>query len=158
MTTATEAPTPETALHGVPAYAADATRHLLALLLPLVVVVLSVLSGPVGEYGVAEELWGWARIIGGLVVATVVGHVAVTVLRRGRVSLVLSALGTWVALTAASSLPMLGADQDAFVSNAVFSLLLAVPVVLVATVLRAFVPAFQVHIDGVARRPLTPQD
>ena len=142
------------ALLGWREYVIDMLKHLLALTLSFAAVFLAI-SGRSLFDGSSEALVGMLRLIGSLAVATLFGHGLVTRI-RGHVSLVLSGFFTWIGFVAVFSLPMLGADSDAFVANFWLSLLVGFPIVILMTALRAFVPIFQVRPGGQRLRPWTP--
>ncbi|SNS91223.1 hypothetical protein SAMN06309944_1339 [Micrococcales bacterium KH10] len=79
-------------------------------------------------------------------------HVLVTWIRKV-VSLAVLGFFTWVSLVVVMTAMMIGADAQSYVANFWYSVFISVPVVLAATVLRVFVPWFQVHLNGPAVRP-----
>ena len=128
--------------------AVDAVRHVAALVTATAGGLVA-MSGGEALVPTVESLRGWAAIVAGLAIATLLGHVLVTRI-RGVVSLPVSAFFTWIALVVVASVPMLGADHGAFATNAWLTVLVSAPIIALATALRAFVPPF--------RTPATPQD
>lgn len=142
-----------TAPQGLRELASEGARHFVALLVACCFVYLVLAGGLLFSGSLADALWGWGRTVVGLVVVTLVGHVLVTMV-RGTVSLGVSAFFTWLALIVAMSAPMLGAGWDAVVTNFWFAVIVATPIILIATALRVFVPWFQMRSGG---RPVRPR-
>lgn len=128
-------------LSGARELAVDAVRHLGALVVATVGTLVA-MSGGEGLVPTAASLLNWAGIIASLAVATLLGHVLVTRI-RGFVSLPASAFFTWLVLAAVASMTMLGADRETFIGNSLLTALFSVPLVALATTLRAFVPPFR---------------
>ncbi len=139
-------------LSGPRSYAIDAVRHWLALLVGFSAVFIASSGGQILTDTSLESAVGLLRILGVLAVATLLGHVLVTWIRKV-VSLAVSGFFTWVSLVVVMTAMMIGADAQSFVANFWYSVFISVPVVLAATVLRVFVPWFQVHLNGRAVRP-----
>jgi len=140
-------------LRGRREHVLDLLRHLASLVVAFTAVYVAISGGALLGSGSADALLGILRMLVVLSVVTLVGHGLVTWV-RGRVSLVASAVATWLAYVAAMSLLMVGADGDVFVANLFMSALVGVPVVAVQTVLRAFVPVFQTRAGGRRARPV----
>lgn len=147
------APSPPRRLEGWREHVADTLRHLVALVLSCVVVLLLAVGPSSVLDGTRESLVWLALLVLVLTVVTVLGHGLVTWL-RGRVSVVRSALLTWLVLTILLALPMLGAGVDMMLVNLVLGVPRLTVVVLLQTVLRVFVPPFQVRAGGVRVRPV----
>lgn len=144
-------PTSRGTLQGPREYAADLLKHLIALVLSLTAALLAISGGEMLS-GSSDEILGILRLVAAMAGATLLGHGLVTRL-RGHVSLIVSAIFTWISLVAILSLLMLGADRESMVANFWLWLLVGLPVVTLMTFLRAFVPVFQVRAGGKRMRP-----
>lgn len=147
---------PRGVLHGAREYTADLLKHLVALMISFAIVFLAISGGALLS-GSSDEIIGILRLIAAMAGATLLGHGLVTRL-RGHVSLIASAFFTWISLVAIFTLQMLGADKESIVANFWFSLLVGLPIVALMTVLRAFVPVFQVRAAGHRVRPRMSSD
>ncbi|MGP7959573.1 hypothetical protein ACTVCO_02020 [Sanguibacter sp. A247] len=140
-------------LRGWREHALDLLQHFASLVVAFTVVYLAISGGAILGSGSADDVLGILRMLLVLSGVTLVGHGLVTWVRK-RVSIVVSAVVTWLAYVAAMSLLMVGAEGDAFLANVMLSMLVAVPIVALQIVLRAFVPVFQTRAGGERVRPI----